>query len=228
MPQHLLFNKQGTLLTLTLGGHEIIYPYHEIEKNSRGGLFWCLPNFDTEIGTFSLRHGEYRKTEGSIFGETHHKIIAGPWGTLETEALWEKSETSLTASVFLTAKKGETFIRPGIHPYFTTENLVKIVCGTESFILPEIPQNKMTIFTDNTSHVELFYKNMTVVLHLTHNSVRTLSQAIVIWTDNISSYVCVENCLGLLSSGNQELPTHVALKKGESLSLTYTVSKKTI
>ena len=63
-------SNKGTLLSFSLGENAIISPYSEVSPY-RGGAFWCLPNFDEGITPFTVRHGEYRKTEEIKKDEAH-------------------------------------------------------------------------------------------------------------------------------------------------------------
>lgn len=218
----LIFTDEDTLQSLSFCQQEILYPFSKKEDSFRGGMFWCIPNFDTYDTLFSLRHGEYRKTRGALFGETRTKDIAGTWGSLRTESLWKKSETALETSIFIESKKDETYVRPGVHPYFLSTNLVKIIHGTDALSPTEHNFSHLVATNTESSNFTLIYRTHSLRISWNTKSVTPFDTSLVFWTDNPSEYFCVELCFGRRTTGSN-LPLPISLKKGDFLYINYKI-----
>lgn len=229
--EHLLLSKTGTLLSAVVSdlkssntNYSPLFSFEEGEI-TRCGAFWCAPNFD-ELGTpFTTRHGEYRKTIGTTLDGTHTKNIEGSWGSLSTNCVWEESETGLTSTLTLTPNSGETYIRPGFHPYFvfSTKSIVSLEGETLSFA--DIAHDKKMVFLCNGNTGEIKAKITTpkgaILLSFSASSLLSndYSFSFCVWSDNKEKYICVEPVLGKGYLDNK-LPAPFILQKGETLTLT--------
>ncbi len=227
-----LLNDIGTLITFTSLDDTVISPLPENE-GGHGGAFWCLPNFDEGIAPFTVRHGEYRKTPGAFVGEaTVSKTISGPWGELHTKASWVFGETGLTTSMSLSAKRHETAVRPGFHPYFALQKPTSsyhIIIGNTIIESATILENmKMVvpcISEDGVIKATLINgihaSDLTFSVRKT-NKEEPFSFAICLWTDQKDKYICIEPVCGI-GYDESGFPKPFTLKENETLDLEVTI-----
>jgi galactose mutarotase-like enzyme len=225
-------SKEDTLLFFKRGNTDLFFPFRKGALD-RGGAFWCLPNFDDDGPPFTIRHGEYRKTEGEQ-GERDSmtKNLSGPWGNLITKSSWEFGETGMKTTLFLLSPSSETYIRPGFHPYFNTEDgesLLSITVGESIFLRADLRENtKMIVPAEcvgGSCAATLMYQNSEIVLRFTvvsESEKRGHAFAFCIWTDNLSRYVCIEPVLGSQEL-KEGLPDSFLLANGESITLSISV-----
>lgn len=225
-------NKADTLLSFKARERELLYP---LTKGTliRGGAFWCLPNFDESGTPFTVRHGEYRVTEGeSARDGVMTKNLIGPWGSLGTRSLWEYHETGLRSTLSVTSLTDETVLRPGFHPYFNTEtgdSLLSLNLGETTLLRGEIQEGAKMIVPVNPVEdictATLVYKNSKITLRFSLVSESKKIHhafAFCVWTDNLSRYVCVEPVLGSQEL-KEGLPDSFLIKKGESVTLSISI-----
>ncbi len=210
---------------------ELLYPLTS-GTIIRGGAFWCLPNFDEDGAPFTVRHGEYRVTEGeSIGNEVMTKKITGPWGSLQTTSLWEYHETGFRSTLSVTSLSDETALRPGFHPYFKTEDgdsLLSVHLEGTTLTKSEFREKTKMIFLvkclGNSCAATLVYANSKTRLRfalVSETKKRDYAFAFCVWTDNLSKYICIEPVIGGQNK-EENLPDPFFIKKGESI--TFSVS----
>lgn len=202
-----LLNSVGTLIAFTSLGDTVISPLPET-NGGHGGAFWCLPNFDDGATSFTVRHGEYRKMPGEFLNETTvMKNISGPWGELESDAVWELGETELTSHMTLTAKRHETLIRPGFHPYLTLQKAgsnYHIIIGDKIIESSTILED-MKMVVPCTGEEGVIEATLTCGIRTAHiifsvqrpHNTQPISFAFCLWTDKKENYICIEPVSGV-------------------------------
>ncbi len=202
-----LLNNVGTLITFTSVGELVIATLPE-KENAHGGAFWCLPNFDELGSSFTVRHGEYRETLGEFSSDTTlAKTISGPWGELETNAIWQFGETEFTSHMTLLSKRCETLVRPGFHPYLTLQKASSsyhIIIGDTIIESAMILENMKMIVpcTEEEGAIKATLISGIRTTHLTYSVQRSesaehLSFAFCLWTDLKEKYICIEPVSGI-------------------------------
>jgi galactose mutarotase-like enzyme len=216
----------GTLLDFSLQEKNLIYPFTRNEKE-RGGAFWCLPNFDEPQNSFSVRHGEYRKNDGVFTGDFFEKRIQGLWGDLQTSCHWEGDETGFTSTMTMTSLSDETLIRPGFHPYFVSKDdmLVQVDKATLSLASLEVDTKAVLMCNESNQTVATLCSAQEKIMITLTASKSECHFSFCVWTDNKSSYLCVEPVCGI-SYDNDSLPSPFLLSLGETLTLTAKIERQ--
>lgn len=222
----LYFGKTGTLLRHEKdGGDLILYPFHSDEK-TRGGAFWCVPNFD-ELPEFPLRHGEYRKTEGDC---RTPKTLEGSWGKVLVTTVWEEHETGVVSRITITSLSHETLVRPGFHPYFAVKDFFNIFFLNEIFSTKNLEVTKKNIVLCNDDSEGIYVKvssrlgdSSLTFTAKSSNPLRRLTYGLCLWSDNMTNYICIEPVIGSNRDG-EGLPNILKLGLGETLDITVKLS----
>ena len=227
------FNNTGTLINWQLDDINIVEPFHSKDNgSSRGGVYLCIPNFESLSPPFSIKHGEYRITACDTT-LPHQKTLSAasenPWGEIEVSADWqeitEPDRKTLKVTASIRALSAVALVRPGFHPYFSIFENSYIALGSTHIDVAALPHDSMRAYqaASLSEEAKLTTANYTASVKC-QISARSEDLAIgyAIWSDKKSAYVCIEPVIGGVL-GADGLPTPLKLVKNEILELIFII-----
>ncbi len=227
------FNNTGTLINWQLDDINIVEPLHDKEDGrSRGGVFLCIPNFEALSPPFSIKHGEYRTTTCD-YKLPHQKQLSSAtennWGSVDVVTNWEEIEEAnkktLKVTVTIRAISDVAWVRPGFHPFFSVTQNSFIDIGATRLDLASLPDDSLQKYTAASSQaVKLTTAHYTVSVNCNISPISATPCIVFgIWSDKKHQYVCIEPVAGTQPTGDDGLPSPLALVKNEELVMVSTI-----
>ena len=232
------FNQTGTLINWQLDDINIIEPLHsKADGGTRGGVYLCIPNFETLSPPFSIKHGEYRTTtcEHTL---PHKKKLASAtdndWGSVEVLTNWDEIEEASKKTLIVTstirATSDVAWVRPGFHPYFSVTQNSFIDIGAIRVDVASLPHDSLQKYKPASLSQGVKLTTDHYIVSVNCNiapSSANLCIVFGVWSDKKHEYVCIEPVAGNQPAGDG-LPSPLALIKNEELVMVSTICAQRI